>query len=274
VTLLINDSIPCYDSATHLIVVDSVSGLSINVSDTPICQGDKVQFNAIYSDNGIAYSRWNFGDGPDSVLGVNPASHAYDRAGIYTVSLYNHYRACPDTGLNFTVRVREIPVINLGADTSLCLDGDPLLLMDSINAANPAASWLWNTGDTTASIAVKHPGDYWAKVTIDYCSTTDEITVSKDCYMDIPNSFTPNDDGSNDYFFPRQKYASGVTGFRMSVFNRWGQEVFETTNANGRGWDGRFNSKDQPVGVYIYMIDVVYKNGRTESYKGNVTLLR
>ena len=274
VSLVINDSIPCYDTATHLIVVDSVSGLSVSVSDTPICKGDKIQFNAVYSDNGITYARWNFGDGPDSVLGVNPVSHAYDRAGIYTVSLYNHYRVCPDTGLSFTVRVREVPVISLGADTSLCLDGDPIVMKDNVNAANPAATWLWNTGDTTSSIVVTHPGDYWAKVTIDYCSTTDEITVSKDCYMDIPNSFTPNDDGSNDYFFPRQKFASGVVGFRMSVFNRWGQEVFETTNANGRGWDGRFNSKDQPVGVYIYMIDVVYKNGRTESYKGNVTLLR
>ncbi|HET8572547.1 MAG TPA: PKD domain-containing protein [Edaphocola sp.] len=274
VRLVINDSIPCYDTATHLIVVDSVSGLSINVSDTPICQGDKILFNAVYSDNGMVYARWNFGDGPDSVLDQNLVSHAYEQAGIYTVSLYNHYRVCPDTGLSFRVRIKDMPVINLGADTSLCLDGDPLEIKDGINASDPAATWLWNTGDTTSSIDIKHPGLYWAKVTIDYCSATDEITVNKDCYMDVPNSFTPNDDGSNDYFFPRQKLASGIAAFKMSVFNRWGQKMFETTNVNGRGWDGRFNDKEQPVGVYVYLIDVVYKNGRTESYKGNVTLLR
>lgn len=274
VSLVINDSIPCYDTAIHLIVVDSISGLSINVSDTPICQGDEIRFNAIYSDNGLSFARWNFGDGPDSTFGGHQVSHAYSKAGDYVVSLYNDYRVCPDTALDFKVRIRSLPVLNIGSDTSLCLDGDPLTVKDEINATNPAARWLWNTGDTTSSIVVTHPGDYWAKVTIDYCSTTDEMTVSKDCYMDIPNSFTPNADGSNDYFFPRQKFASGVVGFKMSVFNRWGQCVFESTNAEGRGWDGRFNSKEQPMGVYIYMIDVVYKNGRTESYKGNVTLVR
>jgi len=78
----------------------------------------------------------------------------------------------------------------------------------------------------------------------------------------------------NDYFFPRQFLSSGVAGFTMTVFNRWGQKVFETQNPAGRGWDGKFNDKNQPVGVYIYSIKVVMKNLRTEEYTGNVTLLR
>lgn len=274
VRLVVSDSIPCYDTATHLIIVDSISGLNVNVSDTPICKGDKITFTANYSDNGISYLRWGFGDSQDSVLNQNPVSHAYDEAGIYTVSVYNHYRACPDTAMSFDVRIKDIPLINLGADTSLCLDGEPFEVKDQINAGNSTASWLWNTGDTTSSIIIKHPGEYWATVSIDYCSATDDITVEKDCYMDVPNSFTPNGDGQNDYFFPRQKLAEGVVSFKMVVYNRWGQKLFETNNTNGRGWDGRFNGEMQPVGVYIYMIDVVYKNGRTESYKGNVTLVR
>ncbi len=60
----------------------------------------------------------------------------------------------------------------------------------------------------------------------------------------------------------------------MTIVNRWGQKVFETTNTDGRGWDGKFNEKVQPMGVYIYQIHVVLKNGRTEDYTGNVTLVR
>lgn len=274
VRLIVNDSIPCYDTATHVIIVDSISGLVVSVSDTPICKGDKIIFNAGYLDGGLVYSRWNFGDSPDTVMGQHEISHAYDQAGIFKVSLDNHYRVCPDTGLSFFVRVKDVPVMNIGSDTSLCLDGDPLVIKDLVNNGNPAATWLWSTGETTPSISITHPGHYWAKVTVDYCSATDDIEVKKDCYMDVPNSFTPNGDGTNDYFFPRQQLAEGVAGFHMTVFNRWGEKVFESTNPLGRGWDGKLNGKEQPVGVYIYLIDVIYKNGRTESYKGNVTMIR
>lgn len=102
----------------------------------------------------------------------------------------------------------------------------------------------------------------------------ESINISKDCYIDIPNAFTPNGDGINDYFFPRQLLSGNVSGFYMQVFNRWGQLIFETTHANGRGWDGKFNGQDQPGGVYIYWINVTFDNNRQEQYKGNVSLIR
>ena len=275
VSLMVSNGIPCYDTMTRLIFVDSFTRLSVTVSDTPICRGSKVIFTGHYTRNGLLEASWNFGDAPaDSAWNTNPVSHAYDRAGKYPVYISARYRACPDTALGFTVNVNPVPLINIGEDTSLCLDGDPLLIGDALNFSNPAATWLWNTGDTTAFLRVVHPGHYWARVTLDGCSTTDEINIDKDCYIDIPNSFTPNGDGVNDYFLPRQLLSKGALGFTMQVFDRWGEKVFESTNANGRGWDGRFNGKEQPVGVYIYMINVIYKNGRTEKYQGNITLLR
>lgn len=60
----------------------------------------------------------------------------------------------------------------------------------------------------------------------------------------------------------------------MEVFSRWGQLLFATTRIDGGGWDGRFNNKEQPTGVYIYVMDIFYANGRQEQYKGNVTLIR
>jgi len=275
VRLVVSNGVPCYDTATHLITVDSLAKLSVTVSDTPICQGDKVIFTGHYTQNGLVETAWNFGDAlTDSAWNTNPVSHAYDHAGQYLLYVDARYRACPDTALAFPVTVNPVPLIRIGDDTTLCLDGDPLLIGDSVNYTNPAATWLWNTGATTAFLQIVHPGHYWARVTLDGCSTTDEINIDKDCYIDIPNSFTPNGDGVNDYFLPRQLLSKGALGFSMQIWNRWGEKVFETTNANGRGWDGRFNGKEQQVGVYIYMINVIYKNGRTEKYQGNITLLR
>jgi gliding motility-associated-like protein len=95
-----------------------------------------------------------------------------------------------------------------------------------------------------------------------------------DCYIDVPNAFTPDGDNLDDYFFPRQWLSRGVVTFKMSIFNRWGQEIFSTTNINGRGWDGKFNGVDQPMGVFVYIIEAKFKDGTSEKKQGNVTLLR
>jgi gliding motility-associated-like protein len=124
-------------------------------------------------------------------------------------------------------------------------------------------------------IAVKHPAIYCLTITNEWgCSTTDSVEVFKDCYIDIPNAFSPNGDGLNDYFIPRQYLSSGLVSFKMQVFNRWGQLIFETTSIDGRGWDGAFNGVAQPAGVYVYLIEASFINGRSERYQGNVTLFR
>jgi gliding motility-associated-like protein len=60
----------------------------------------------------------------------------------------------------------------------------------------------------------------------------------------------------------------------MSIYNRWGQQIYETTSTDGQGWDGALNGVAQPSGVYVYVIDVTFKDGQIEQHKGNVTILR
>ena len=156
----------------------------------------------------------------------------------------------------------------------MCPNSAPIQIGDYVNAGNTNAAWLWNTGDTTSSISAVQPGVYYATITLNGCSTTDTVWIKNDCYLSIPNTFSPNNDGVNDYFFPRQRLSAGVSSFRLDVYNRWGQLIFETKNIDGRGWDGKLNGVDQPEGVYIYIIEVQFKDGEAQHYKGNVTLLR
>ena len=86
------------------------------------------------------------------------------------------------------------------------------------------------------------------------------------------NVFSPNGDGINDYFFVPGSEA--LRDFKMQIYNRWGQLVFETTNGNlpenGGGWDGG----DQPDGTYFYVVTAKRGNGADYVDKGTVTLFK
>lgn len=274
VEMTITDYLGCKKTAIKRIVVDSLGSANF-LSDSVICAGESIKFLGDYSTIGGTYAEWNFGDG-HTIKDKFTIEHAYDNAGTYNVQLTANYRICPDTTYNQNVYVKPYPNIDLGKDTSLCPDGNPFIIKDFINASSPGVKWRWNTEtkDTGSFINVHHPGKYAVTVDLDGCSATDTIEVKKNCYIDIPNVFTPNGDGYNDYFLPRQLLSRSVTKFSMTIFNRWGEVIFETNSINGRGWDGKVNDKEQPTGVYVYMIKATFANGYSENYHGNVTLLR
>lgn len=266
---------PCYDTAYKNIIVDSLLKAAFFTDRDSICTGQSIVFTREPDSTALSLI-WQWGDGTSLSTGNEVMQqHAYDKDGVMPVTLSAQFRACPDTSFTDTVYVYAMPKVYLGPDTVLCLHGAAILLQNL--QEQPANAYqLWSTGDTTASIRVLHPGVYNLTVRAAPlgCSTTETITVRKDCYVDIPNAFTPNDDGINDYFFPRQLLSGSITAFRMQVYNRWGQVIFETDRTDGRGWDGRFNNKEQPQGVYIYRIDVSIEGTAPEHYQGNVTLLR
>ncbi|RFM26124.1 hypothetical protein DXN05_21190 [Deminuibacter soli] len=85
----------------------------------------------------------------------------------------------------------------------------------------------------------------------------------------MPNSFTPNSDGKNDYFKP---YGNNIASFELYIFTQFGSEVYHSSDT--RGWDGRGNGQIEPVGVYIYVVKIKLNNGTTISKKGDVNLIR
>ncbi len=264
---------PCFDTARQTIAVDSNSTVSIVVTDSVLCQGQQITLTGIYANSGDTQIAWSFGDG-SMAYNRNPMKHSFDDTGSFTVNLSVLYRACPSSSATHSMHIFGYPSIYLGPDFTMCPGSAPVTIIDDRNQNNPYATWLWSTGETTAGISVVKPGTYVNVVTVNGCTASDTVNVQKDCYMNIPNVFSPNGDGTNDYFYPLQLLTKGLISFKMDIYNRWGQQIYETTKTDGKGWDGSFNNQQQPEGVYVYIIDATFDDGQTEHHTGNVTLIR
>ncbi len=273
VRLIATNFVPCSDTAYTTITVDSQTVMSMHLSDSTLCRGSYITMSSLYTNIGNTGIVWNFGNG-DSLKDVNPVMYNYSQTGTFTITATARYRVCAEVSVSKTVTVIPVPHIDLGPDTTICEGNAMVLLTDGINAGNPLAKWRWNTGSVESSIQVTTPGYYAATVNVNHCEATDSVWVTNDCNMVLPNIFTPNGDGVNDYFSPRRFVNGSLISFKMDIYNRWGQLIFETKNVEGRGWDGKFNDLEQPEGVYVYLIEATFKDGKTEQHHGNVTLLR
>jgi gliding motility-associated-like protein len=88
----------------------------------------------------------------------------------------------------------------------------------------------------------------------------------------VPNAFTPNGSGLNDYFMPSTGFVD-IVDYNFAVFNRWGEKIFETTDVNG-AWDGKSGGKKCEEGVYVWLLTFKTASGQYIDQKGIVTLLR
>jgi gliding motility-associated-like protein len=162
------------------------------------------------------------------------------------------------------------------SDTSVCQGAPVILNATTLNAT----SYLWSgaINATSPIITVDTAGTYLVQVSNACGSITESATVtSKDCECRIvmPNAFTPNDDGKNDFFGPSYECAD-VKYLLLRIFNRWGEKLYETTDLNGQ-WDGRYKGTMQPPGVYVYYLEFIGEENNTEkNFKlmGGFTLIR
>ena len=98
------------------------------------------------------------------------------------------------------------------------------------------------------------------------------LTVLDFCIIDVPNAFTPNNDGLNDKFGPHN--ALKADNYEFKVFNRWGQLVFRSTNWRDR-WDGTIKGIPQQPGVFVWMLSYTHRDTKQQVFKkGTVTLIR
>lgn len=111
------------------------------------------------------------------------------------------------------------------------------------------------------------------------CSDTVHVDIRTSYQKGVvlPNVFTPDGDGKNDHFYVIA--AKDVVSVKqMQIFNRWGEKVFEIAGARPNeysgGWNGYYKGKPAPTGTYVYLVTLLMSDGKTETLKGNITVIR
>lgn len=267
--------------------------ISLEGDTNRICAPDEIQF----SDNSITGNindpinswAWNFGDGTTSNL-QNPV-HTYTSPGNYNISLtVTTVGGCTNNNTTAPYNVQAFPYPNAGFSlnsTNLNLPYDQLICT---NQSTGATTYVWSFGDGTQTTVQNPQHSYNAVGTFEVqliatssqgCADTAVSEIITDADVVFPNAFSPNltgpnggaydpNDLSNNVFFP---YTSGVVEYKMQVFNRWGELIFESTDVK-IGWDGYYRGKLCQQDVYVWKAYLKLNNGKTYNKTGDITLLQ
>jgi gliding motility-associated-like protein len=169
--------------------------------------------------------------------------------------------------------------INLGDELVLTANvGFSFDQLDSVLWTPPLAVGCDTCETNTVSPASQQT--YSVYVEQDGCSDTDQITVfvGKDLEVYVPNVFSPNGDGANDFLtvFGDEKVILSISNF--TVFNRWGEEIYSVVdlapNDVSSGWDGTQRNRPLDSQVFVWFAEVVFVDGTTKLFQGDVTLIK
>lgn len=208
--------------------------------------------------------------------GTDSSIFQIDSSGSYWLKSSSE---CGDMIDSFKVQFNGDVFIELGSNKLIC-ENEFVTLTDTINlnpTINGSKSYAWNTGETTSTIEVSDTGWYVVSVSYNQCQNNDSIYVgfrkdcSDECKPALSNVITPNGDGLNDVFGPTMNCKP--LHFSLQIFNRWGMNVFESTNSQF-GWDGFINGVLASDGVYFYTLQ--YSRSSKEKmhfYRGNIQLM-
>lgn len=157
----------------------------------------------------------------------------------------------------------------------------------SLGTSSISSVWSFGNGNTQTVSAVNYsapitqiytqPGIYNAVLYTSkgQCvdSTSRLIEVEIPSKLEVPNVFTPNGDGNNDVFFVRM---ANLTAMKISIFDRWGNLVYEIENTTGNvEWDGKNQyGKESAEGTYFYIMTASGKDGKSYDTKGTISLFR
>jgi gliding motility-associated-like protein len=275
---LTNPSVPvfCWTSSgtknIYLTILDSTCSssdtMSVNIhtpnkpiisGDSALCKGSDIVLTV--SPNG-SYT-WSTGSTTDTI-------HV-SKNGKYKVKLVNMWGCIDSTWRN--VIFYPNPISNAGRDTTILVGN--YVNLDGLNS-QLASQYYWSIGSTSPTFLYNPQNDTWVTLTvtsIDGCTDIDSVLLQVlQCRLPVvPNAFSPNDDGIDDEF----KIANPDDFTKIDyfeIYNRWGELVF-ATNDKTKGWNGKYRSVEQPVGVYVYQI-MVTCNSNHYRIRGDVTILR
>ncbi|WP_114751390.1 PKD domain-containing protein [Pleomorphovibrio marinus] len=227
---------------------------------------------------------------PDGSFLINEAMDTVYTSGSYELSVKPKAVDCWSEPLEFDISVSDVPIeaaFDYGIDgTERKTDDegrvfieDPIWFTDE-STGNPV-SWEWDFGNGQTSGA-RNPVHVFGEtgtylVTLKVRNDNDceasysmEIEIDRSYRIMFPTGFTP-DSEENTHFRPKTK---GVVNMEFMVFNRWGEMIFRSEDANTDGWDGNLNGVALPPGRYVYRVNLESVEGEKVSRSGSVLLVR
>lgn len=181
-----------------------------------------------------------------------------------TAGVYEIYVRGDDNCIHpFDVEIKESPEMDVDFEDPLvdCTITE-VTLAPTVNNEVGDVTFLWSDGSEGQSITTSKNGIYDVEVG-DKCTTRsysydielEMIVAEQPIYF--PNIFSPNANGINDCFAPVPNPETQIISYRLTIFDRWGNKYFQTTDL-ADCWDGRYNNKDVRAGVFVYMMELEY----------------
>ena len=283
----------CFNDADQSIVIHQSPNADFILSDTLGCGSLDVTFNALDLNPNWAYL-WNFGDGATSNQ-YGLAGHQFVTNGCFDINLQiSTPEGCvSDTTLLDALCIYPEPIAAFTMDDPIVSSLTPEVQF--FNSSLYADSYLWEFSDGTTSqtenpnhLFPSDPATYVIVLTASNnvgCQDTAalSVTIWQDLAIYVPNTFTPDGDEYNQTFKPVLTEGFKKDSYHMTIFNRWGEIVFESKDLE-YGWDGRFGKPDNtfnPValkcqdGTYTWKIEVTeLQSGEVRKFIGHVNLIR
>jgi gliding motility-associated-like protein len=277
ISLTVTDDIGS-DVATYVLTVIECNPpqADFTISDSSICLGDCVTFTDLSTESPTSWS-WDFGGAvsPNTSTDQNPLI-CPTIAGTYDIEL-TATNAYGTSTVTHTLIVNETPLVSAGLDTTIDMHTFGILNATVIPGGG---TYVWSDDENiecpTCDSTIVWPV-FTEQFTVIYtsaagCVASDSvlITVLFEDVVNVPNGFSPNGDNLNDILFVK---GDGIVNMRFSVYNRYGQLVFQSDDQK-IGWDGYLNGRPENPGVFVWYLEYSLVDGSSNSKKGNVTLLK
>ncbi|MFL5753493.1 MAG: PKD domain-containing protein [Bacteroidia bacterium] len=246
---------------------------------TPVCGTFTVS-----STPALVTSNFSMGDGTS--LSGSPVSHCYANPGSYNITvLITDVNGCSSTtSFNNWVNAFEVPVADFtfGPQPTSIIFPDISFINTSTGGTIVSNSWsfgdslLSSSSLTDPTFTYLYPGTYDVQLDIVNsfgCVNTavKQVVIDDDFVIYIPNAFSPNNDGLNDTFYP-QGIGMDPANYDFSIYDRWGQLVFHTTEMS-KHWDGKM-SETVMQDTYVWKLKVKNLRGDKKQLVGHVTVVR